>query len=192
VGFSSVNTLVYGWEMNERLSKADWIRHGLGTLARDGAGALKAASLADALGVSRGSFYWHFGDIADYKRQLLQAWQESSTDRVIASLDARKGEPGLLKELMQGAFTGGRRLDRAVRAWAAVDRDAAGIVAAVDAKRVSRLAGLLAEAGVDRAHASHRAAFLYWAYLGQVAVMDRRYASLPAAALDDISDLLEK
>jgi AcrR family transcriptional regulator len=178
--------------MKDRLGKADWIRHGLKTLARDGAGALKVGALAEALEVSRGSFYWHFRDIADFQRQLLQSWQESSTDRVIESLDARKGEPGLLKELMRSAFTSGRRLDRAVRSWAATDRAAAEVVAAVDAKRVSRLAGLLIEAGVKEEHASHRAAFLYWAYLGQVAVMDRRCASLPATALDHIGGIFER
>jgi AcrR family transcriptional regulator len=177
--------------MNDRLNKADWIRHGLRTLAHDGVGALKVGSLADALGVSRGSFYWHFPDIGDYRRQLLQAWQESSTDRVIEALDARQGDPARLKELMQSAFTSGRRLDRAIRSWAAVDRDAAGIVAAVDAKRVARIAMLLIEAGVKDTQANHRAAFLYWAFLGQVAVMDRRHASLPAAALDDITGLFE-
>jgi AcrR family transcriptional regulator len=178
--------------MKDQLGKADWIRHGLRTLARDGAGALKVAPLAEALEVSRGSFYWHFRDIADYKRQLLQDWQERSTDRVIKSLDVRKGEPGLLKELMQSAFTSGRRLDRAVRSWAAVDRDAAGIVAAVDAKRITRMAVLLVDTGVSEERAIHRATFLYWAYLGQVSVMDRRHASLPATALDDISGLFER
>ena len=79
-----------------------------------------------------------------------------------------------------------------MRSWAATDRTAAEIVAAVDAKRVSRLAGLLIEAGVKEGHAFHRAAFLYWAYLGQVAVMDRRYATLPADALDHIGGIFER
>ena len=175
--------------MTDRLSKADWIAHGLRVLARDGANALKVGPLAAALKVSRGSFYWHFRDIADYQAQLLQRWQAVSTDQVIESLDARKGEPGLLHELMQSALTSGRRLDRAMRAWAAEERAVAVIVASVDAKRIAQIAALLVEAGVAAEHATHRAAFLYWAYLGQVAVMDRRYASLPAAALDRITDL---
>jgi AcrR family transcriptional regulator len=177
--------------MTDRLNKSDWIAHGLRTLARDGANGLKVGSLAEGLKVSRGSFYWHFRDIGDYQAQLLQHWQERSTDQVIQSLDARKGEPGLLRELMQSAFKSGRRLDRAVRSWAVEDRAVAAIVASVDAKRVSRIAGLLIEAGVEADHASHRAAFLYWAYLGQVAVMDRRHATMPAAALDSISRLFE-
>jgi AcrR family transcriptional regulator len=175
--------------MTDRLSKADWIAHGLRVLARDGAKALKVGPLAEALKVSRGSFYWHFRDIADFQAQLLQHWQESATDQVIRSLDARKGDPRLMRELMQSAFTSGRRLDRAIRSWAAEDRAVAAIVASVDAKRVSRIAALLVEAGVAEEHAGHRAAFLYWAYLGQVAVMDRRYASLPSAALDRITGL---
>ncbi len=186
-----VNTHVYGKWMTDRLSKADWIAHGLKTLARDGANALKVGPMASALKVSRGSFYWHFRDIADFRDQLLQSWQEHSTDQVIQSLDARKGEPGLLHELMRSAFTSGRRLDRAVRSWAAEDRAVAAVVASVDTKRVSRIAALLVEAGVAADHATHRAAFLYWAYLGQAAVMDRRYATLPSDALDRISALFE-
>ena len=177
--------------MTDRLSKADWIAHGLRTLARDGAGALKVGAMASALKVSRGSFYWHFRDVADFQAQLLQRWQEHSTDQVISALDARKGEPGLLRELMRSAFTSGRRLDRAVRSWAAEDRAVATIVASIDAKRVARIAGLLVEAGVAADHAMHRAAFLYWAFLGQAAVMDRRYAALPSDALDRITALFE-
>ena len=177
--------------MTDRLGRTDWIAHGLRVLARDGANALKVGPLAQGLKVSRGSFYWHFRDIADFQAQLLQSWQERATDQVIRSLDARQGEPGLLRELMQSAFTSGRRLDRAIRSWAAEDRSVATIVAAVDARRVSRIAALLVEAGVADAHASHRATFLYWAYLGQVSVMDRRCASLPAEALDRITALFE-
>jgi hypothetical protein len=33
---------------------------------------------------------------------------------------------------------------------------------------------------------------MYWAFLGQPIVMDRRHASIPAVALDDISELFEK
>jgi AcrR family transcriptional regulator len=175
--------------MKDRLSKSDWIRQGLRTLASDGAAALKVGSLAETLKVSRGSFYWHFRDISDFREQLLESWQERSTDQVSKSLDARKGEPGLLREFMQSAFMGGRRLDRAVRSWAAEDRAVAAVVAAVDAKRVCRLAEV--DAGVKEEHAMHRAAFLYCAYLGQVAVMDRRYTSLPLTALDHVGRLLE-
>jgi AcrR family transcriptional regulator len=177
--------------MTERLSKSDWIDHGLRTLASRGPRALKAGPLAAALKVSRGSFYWHFRDIGDFHDALLLAWQERQTDRVIRDLDARQGERGLLRRLMHDAFASERRLDQAMRSWAAEERRVAAAVASVDARRVARIARLLAEAGVERERARHRAAFVYWAFVGQVAVREPRVATLPAAALDDIAALLE-
>src|SRR5689334_18004652 len=58
-----VNTVLYGCEMSDRLAAADWVKAGLKALAADGVGALKADLLAKSLGISRGSFYWHFADI---------------------------------------------------------------------------------------------------------------------------------
>jgi AcrR family transcriptional regulator len=177
--------------MDDRLTKTDWIEHGLRTLARDGAHALKVGPMAAALEVSRGSFYWHFRDIADFRSQLLQSWQERTTDQVIEDLEAAKGEPGRLKDLVRRAFATKRKLDRAIRSWAAQDAAVARIVASVDARRVAYIAKLLVAAGVEHRRALPRAAFMYWAYLGQASVMDPRHASIPAAAMDDISELFE-
>ena len=191
-GMAVINTLVYGLAMTDRLAKSDWIKHGLRTLAAEGANALRVGPMADGLKVSRGSFYWHFRDIADFRALLLQAWQEQATERVIGDLEARKDRPDRLKQLMRRAFASSRRLERAIRSWAAQDREAAAAVASVDARRVAYIAVMLANAGVDGPTAQRRAAFLYWAYLGQPMVMDPRHASISAAALDDIGDLFEK
>ena len=189
---SGVNTLVYGQVMSDRLTKLDWIEHGLRTLANGGANALKVGPMATKLKVSRGSFYWHFRDIADFRSQVLQSWQERMTDQVIRELEAAKAEPDRLKHLMRRAFVTKRSLDRAIRSWAAEDKDVATIVASVDARRVAYIAKLLVAAGVESRRALPRAAFMYWAYLGQVIVMDPRHSSISALAMDDISDLFEK
>lgn len=178
--------------MDDRLTKSDWIDQGLRTLASDGANALKVGPMAATLKVSRGSFYWHFRDIADFRTQVLQSWQERMTDQVIKDLESAKAEPDRLKHLMQRAFVEQPRLDRAIRAWAAEDEGVAKIVASVDARRVAYIAKLLVAAGVESRRAPPRAAFMYWAYLGQAIVMDPRHASIPASALDDISGLFEK
>ena len=191
-GLAGVNTPVYGASMNDRLTKDDWITHGLRTLANDGANALKVGPMATKLKVSRGSFYWHFRDIADFRSQLLRSWQERSTDQVIQELEAEKAEPGRLKHLMTRAFNVKRDLDRAIRSWAAEDEDVAKIVATIDDRRVAYMAKMLVAAGVESRRALPRAAFMYWAYLGQTMVMDPRHSSIPPVAIDDISDLFEK
>jgi AcrR family transcriptional regulator len=187
-----VNTLMYGRAMTERLTRNDWIEHGLHTLAREGANALKAGPMAAGLNVSRGSFYWHFRAIADFRAQLLEAWAERTTKQVILELEAGHPGPDRLKLLMRRAFVGMRGLDRAIRAWAGEDESVAAAVASVDAGRIDYIAGLLAAAGVERARAAARAAFIYWAYLGQAVMTDPRHGSIAAAALDELSDLFER
>ena len=47
--------------MSDRLTKSEWLRHGLRTLASEGPVALKVGPMSEKLNVSRGSFYWHLG-----------------------------------------------------------------------------------------------------------------------------------
>ena len=105
---------------------------------------------------------------------------------------AAKAEQDRLKHLMRRAFAAKRNLDRAIRSWAAEDEDVAKIVASVDARRVAYIAKLLVAAGVQSKQALPRAAFLYWAYLGQAIVIDPRHSSLAESDIEDIGDLFEK
>jgi AcrR family transcriptional regulator len=118
--------------MDDRLTKSDWIEHGLRTLASDGANALKVGPMATKLKVSRGSFYWHFQDIGDFRSQVLRCWQERTTEQVIRDLETARAEPDRLKHLMRRAFVAKRGLERAIRSWATEDKNVAAIVAAVD------------------------------------------------------------
>ena len=81
----------------------------------------------------------------------------------------------------QGQAETKRSLERAIRSWAAEDKDVAAVVPA----GVAYIAKMLVAAGVERRRALPRAAFLYWAYLGQPIVMDPSHASIPASALDE-------
>jgi len=177
--------------MEARLTRRDWINHGLRTLATEGSNALKVGAMAEALGVSRGSFYWHFADFADFRTRLLENWRDRTVDQVIREFEDEPAGPGRLQRLLKRAFFGKRGLDRAIRMWAAADADVAKMVAAVDARRVAYMASLLIDAGVDAGQAQPRAAFIYWAYLGQAIVMDPASAAIDEPALIAIADLFE-
>lgn len=177
--------------MSDRLSKSDWIDHGLKTLAAEGPGGLKAGPLSAALNVSRGSFYWHFADLAAFHGEILRAWQDRTTEQAIQLLESGRAGPDRLKFLLRRAFRYGGALDRAIRAWAATDPTVAAAVAAVDTRRISYIAELLTAAGQPQPRAAARARFLYWAYLGQAIVMDPGHASLSPRQLDEISALFE-
>lgn len=176
----------------DRLTRSDWLDHGLRILARQGADALKVGALAAGLDVSRGSFYWHFRDIGDFRLQLLARWQERTTDQVLEQTDASTVGAARLTHLMKLAFNEDRSLDRSVRAMASTDPAVAETVAAVDARRVAYMAKVLVEAGVEGARALPRAEFLYWAYIGQSAVMDPRHSAITERDVDDLAALFTR
>ena len=72
---------------SDQLSATDWLDQGLKTLSESGFTALKAEPLAKAMGVSRGSFYWHFADVGAFHSALLKRWREVATEQIIASLE---------------------------------------------------------------------------------------------------------
>ncbi len=175
--------------MDERLTKDAWVRHGLATLAAKGANGLKVGALAAALGVSRGSFYWHFRDIADFKAELLRSWQESATDQVIRDIEADWNKPDRLRNLLERAFSRRPALDISVRSWAETDESVRAVVAAIDGQRIDYVARLMEASGVVSQTARNRATFVYWAYLGQAQAVGNSL-SLGPDALDDMSRLL--
>ncbi len=152
--------------MKDQLSAKDWLDQGLKALARNGFTALKAEPLAKAMGVSRGSFYWHFADVAAFHAAILQRWREVAAEQIIADVEtASTGDDGL-KLLLRRVFGERLRLENAVRTWAALDPAARAAVQAIDQRRLGYVAQLLERAGLAAELARDRAQILYWAFLG--------------------------
>jgi AcrR family transcriptional regulator len=164
---ASVNTLLYGRDiMSDQLSAQDWLDQGLKALATNGVGALKAEPLAKAMGVSRGSFYWHFADIAAYRTAILAHWREVSAERVIAGLEAAAAHENPLLLLLRRKFSSRLALEKAVRSWAVFDVEARSAVQAIDRRRIDYIEGLLKAACYETDVAQARAQILYWAFVG--------------------------
>src|SRR6202163_4418967 len=104
--------------MADQLSAKDWLDQGLRTLAESGFTALKAEPLAKAMGVSRGSFYWHFADIGAYHAAILKHWREVAAEQVIANLEATADHDNPLALLLRRSFRSKPALESAVRTWA--------------------------------------------------------------------------
>lgn len=173
----------------ERLAKADWVAAGLDALARSGVAALKADSLAKALNVSRGSFYWHFADVAAYHAAILSAWEAQATHDVIAQVESKGGGAfAKLHRLSHMVFSTDGALERQIRAWASQNEQAAKAQARVDVERIAYVRALIEEAGAPNKTSEMRARFFYMALIGQFAT-GRRYA-FDSADLKDVIDLV--
>jgi len=159
-------TTVWCDPMTKRLTAQDWIEFGLKTLLRDGFEALKADVLARKLGVSRGSFYWHFSDLGAFHARVIEHWKQAATEAIIADLAAYQSPEERLEVLLQRAFGHHSMLEVRLRAWADQNAEAARAIRDVDRRRRDYMERLLAEAGVAPEVAATRAQLLYWAYLG--------------------------
>jgi AcrR family transcriptional regulator len=153
------------WKMRDkRLGPAEWVNAGLKALAKSGFSVLKADTLANRLGISRGSFYWHFADVSAFHAAILRRWRKIALENIITELDSTTDDR--LETLMRRAFAGGSGIERAVRAWATADGRARAAVEAVDAERIRYLRKLLIDAGVHPSVAGPRARIMNWTYLG--------------------------
>lgn len=163
-----VNTYVYGVDMSTKLSKFDWLNFSLKELAENGHSQLTAYRLATKLGVSRGSFYWHFENIRAFETEILQRWTELTTDDVINDLRSIESPPLRLGALIKRAMDGDFKLERAVRSWAISDDKVAKIVQTVDSRRVAYITNILKDAGVKSEDLQTRAQMLNWAATGRM------------------------
>jgi AcrR family transcriptional regulator len=152
--------------MAKRLSAQDWIDFALKTLVREGFQALKADVLARKLGVSRGSFYWHFAELGTFHARVIAHWKEKATEAIIADLERYGSQEERLDVLLRGAFGHSALLEVRIRAWADENPVAARVLNDIDRRRKAYIEQLLVEAGIPPALAATRAQLLYWAYLG--------------------------
>jgi len=151
-----------------RLTAEDWIKAGFWALSTTGPDSLKAEALARTLGATKGSFYWHFKDVPDFKAKMLGHWHDKAFDAVARSVDASGDPTERLYRLAELATAepegyGGAAVEPAIRTWSTSDPLVASAVAEVDAKRLTYLAGLLAELGLTNPDFSR---IVYGAYVG--------------------------
>jgi AcrR family transcriptional regulator len=183
-GLANVNTVVYGESVTDQLSAKDWLDQGLKTLAISGFTALKAEPLAKAMGISRGSFYWHFADVDAYHAAVLKHWHEVAVEQIIAGVEALPPNQSPIKQLLRRAFSRKPALESAIRSWATLDPVARAAVRAVDRRRLGYVEKLLAASGLAPGVA--RAQILYWAFLGFALSEKPLSRARQAAVLDEL------
>jgi AcrR family transcriptional regulator len=141
--------------------------------------------------VSRGSFYWHFADVAAFQAAILGEWEKRATDDVITLLEHQGGAAvERLLKLTGLVATSRGSLECQIRAWAAQNRLAVAALERVDCKRLSYLKDLIVAVGHSSDQAEARARFLHLTMIGQFTV--GRPTATQARQLADMVALLVK
>ena len=136
-------------------------------LVNEGIDHVRVDVLAQQLGVTRGSFYWHFRDREDLLRRVLAAWRERATEQLTVRLERAQADPrAQIRDVISLPFRGraaaqAARIELAIRAWARRDDLARAAVDEADASRIAYHVQLFSALGFERSEARSRAFVLY-------------------------------
>jgi AcrR family transcriptional regulator len=152
-----------------RTPRSAWIEQGLRAVAAGGPDAVRIDSLAQALGVTRGGFYWHFDDRRALLEQILDTWERRSVDEVIERVESEGGDPrAKLRRLSALAASSDEplRIDLAVRDWARREQPVADRLRRVDNQRMDYMRSLFGAFCADEDDVEARCMVFYSLWIG--------------------------
>lgn len=155
----------------QSLTPDDWIKTAFRLLADAGPRAIRVDLMCKALGVTKGSFYWHFDDLAALKAAMIERWRQAAARDLIASATQTELAPrdliiGLFEEVRKRQAKGGELAETALRQWAGADPAVLKLVREADNERLAFLTTQMRAAGLTGGEARSRAAFVYAALIG--------------------------
>lgn len=179
-------------ENNSRLTQADWLIAALDALSESGIEKVKVEPLAVYLGVTKGSFYWHFKNRVTLLNQMVDYWlamQKEIIDRQGKSADEPKQR---FWNLLQFVTQKDARHDVAIRAWAHSNSYAAKACMQIDSQRLKFCEALFEQMGFSGDEAKVRARMVYYFQLGEYSLLKKDTVALRLALVDLRYNLLIK
>lgn len=150
-----------------RLSADAWAQAALDAIAEQGIAGVAVEPLARRLGVTKGSFYWHFSNREALLKRALERWEEQETGVPFQSLENETDPRRRLQRVIREVNTSLRtsRIYQALSA-AADDPLIAAFVTRVSTRRIQTLRQYYRAAGLSPEHASRWARLTYSVFLG--------------------------
>jgi len=169
------------------LSAADWSRAALDAIAEGGVEQVTVEGLARQLGVTKGSFYWHFADRSALVVSALDLWEQLGTLNIIDQLQLVRDPKARLRALFVTAFGDIDDGPADAALMARIDDPVVGpVVRRVTAARVAFLDKVYRELGLSPARAAAQARIAYSTYVGHLQVRrsmpDDRLTTAPSTA----------
>ncbi len=149
------------------LSAEDWEREALELIAENGVQALAVEPLARRMGITKGSFYWHFSGRESLLVKALQRWEEHDG----RNLNRALGEIDHPRDRLVSFFrrVGKEKLTHEVYSElcaAAGHPQVEPVLERVAERRLEHLSAAFEELGLDAVKARNQARLTYSVYLG--------------------------
>lgn len=170
-----------------KMSREQWVRAALKVLATGGLQALSVEPMARRLGVTKGSFYWHFKNRDALLLATLSQWEANNAE-AIASYERNISQPQeRLAALFIAAFEPDALGDLLPHLMAARDHHLVEpALRRVTESRLRYLTRAYGECGLHEEESRRRALLSYSAYLGVFQIM----STSPEAAAEDMTEYI--
>jgi len=151
-----------------QLNRDDWIEAALNLLLKEGIYSVQVTTLAKALGVTRGSFYWHFETRDQLLDSLIAEWRARNTQVIVKAVaESESLEAGILD--LFSIWSDHRQfdpeLDKAIRNWSNSSPQVWELLQQEDESRVDAIAGFFSRFDYTPNEAFIRARILYFTQL---------------------------
>lgn len=183
------------------VTREGWAAAALRALRTGGPSAVRVEALARTLGVSKGSFYWHFADRRALLETAIDAWEAENTEAIIAESERGEGAADKLRRLLTRVVSTFDGTVAPGELMLYLEAGGEGVTASVErvvARRLDYVAGLLVELGQPEAEAQRRAAMaitltvgIYQLSIGAPGPLARRSLS-ENAFVDTLYDALTR
>jgi AcrR family transcriptional regulator len=149
-------------------NRSDWLIAGLDRFAEGGERNIQVEPIAQDLGVSKGSYYYYFGNREQFIEEMLQVALEVTTQIFISRSSAENSPLDRLKSLTASVMSErrGKDFDFYIREFARKNRVASRFVQQMDGSRIQYLTELFAGCGFSSSESASKAELYYNLYLG--------------------------
>jgi AcrR family transcriptional regulator len=150
-----------------RLSAEDWAREALDQIAEQGVASVAVEPLARRLGVTKGSFYWHFPSRDALLQAALERWETVEQEEIFGSLERVPDPRERLRALFQVVAHEVKSHIIYSELLKALDHPAVSpVIGRVSQRRLDYLTASFRQVGLSRTASQHRARLAYAAYVG--------------------------
>jgi AcrR family transcriptional regulator len=176
-----------GTQERGRLSADDWAEAALDLIAEQGVAAVAVEPLARRLGVTKGSFYWHFPSRDALLEAALERWESVEQEEVFGKLEAVADPRERLSALFQLVAHEFKSHIVYSALLKALDHPAVQpVINRVSQRRLEYLTASFRQTGLGRTEAQHRARLTYAAYVGFLQLnLQLHQARMPQEEFED-------
>jgi AcrR family transcriptional regulator len=132
-----------------RLNRNEWLEAAMQVIADEEQRVLTIQILCEKLGVSRGSFYWHFKNRGEFVQSLIKYWEQKSTLELRDEMESLEASPEdqlfkLISSILGYKY---RKFELSMRHWAMSEPDAREILQRIDSARYQAVRSLFERMG---------------------------------------------